>query len=97
MNAVTIPGFNAEASIYKSVTYYQTAMGLNRNDGISLQQADDWSCDRCLQSGVRYCCGGTPFRCYWVPCDPNDPCADCRTPRDCCECSGGIWQNGHCF
>ncbi len=101
---MTMPGFSAEASVYKGRTYYQSAVGPSQNGGITLQQLAPllpgpvgcWP-PKCPASGSRLCCWQSRFgyHCDRVPCFV-DPCENCRTPAECCACAGGIWTRWGC-
>jgi hypothetical protein len=60
MDNLSIPGFTAESSVYRSGTCYRAAMGLSQNVGISPQLADLFSssvtCGPCNLRGERVCC-----------------------------------------
>ena len=85
---LNVPGFNAEASIYKSSNYYQAGIGLNQGGGILPQYLPSVLCGPCLASGTKTCCSSS--KCTTVPC--SDPCSWATSPMFKCICWGGIWD-----
>jgi hypothetical protein len=64
MDEISIPGFTAEASVYRSGNDYRVTLGVSRKAGISPQQADFFTgssvghvtCGPCNRRGERICC-----------------------------------------
>jgi hypothetical protein len=71
MDNLSIPGFTAESSVYRSGAHYRGAMGLSQNAEISPQLADlltsgsvgHVTCGPCNRRGERICCD---FRGCWI-------------------------------
>ncbi len=97
MSVMSLPGFTAEASVYKTRVHYQTARTFDQGNRVSGRQLTPQSClpvgDSCSWSstGTNECCTG------W--CNENNRCDcfdlgdECRLgPRSCCSgtCIDGI-------
>jgi hypothetical protein len=81
-----MPGFNAEASLYRKHTNYQLAQ-LPSFTGASVTPAlcRDGVCGPCIDGIQRCCVGG-----FWdkVPCEPEPPhvtCGRCIGSRQCSD------------
>lgn len=99
---MSVPGFSAEASLYRSATRYHMAapVGVLAGSTVFPQLT---TCYPCSEDGRQICCvnEGLLHFCYWKSCDV-DPCAGltpeiCKfNPRRCCECAGGNWTGTQC-
>jgi len=103
---MTLPGFNAETSLYKTSIHYRFMDASVQADGVVLQQLV--FCGPCFRDATGSCmknctfCFGLPRHCFTrtEPCDPSacppfDPCG-CR--HRCCPsgvCHPGIERT--CF
>jgi hypothetical protein len=90
MNAINIPGFTAEASLYKTNLQYHLAS--MQRGGVSNSITLAGACT-CTDPGCSWTCPSPP---------PPDPCEHCqgltgRARFVCeCECGGGIIRPGSC-
>jgi len=100
MTTMQIPGFTAESSLYASENLYRGGyLFSSATGGVKmLPQAVMFEvCGPCQPNGMQTCCSSPlgDFHCWIQACSP-DPCAHCRSPKECCECNGGIWTGTHC-
>ncbi len=102
---MNIPGFDAEASLYKSSRQYQAVAFRVQPNGVAIAPQEGLLPIRqfcfphvCIPGGVQHCCYWTPlgWRCWTRYCPP-DPCAHCGTPKECCVCNGGTWTGSVCI
>ena len=101
---MSIPGYGAEASLYRSSAQYRAALaGLAQSAAVAIPQQIEYPWLFCVPrlcppSGIQQCCSWTPFghRCFTRRCRP-DPCAGCRTFAQCCTCAGGTWTGSECI
>lgn len=74
---MNMPGFSAEASLYRTSGSYQFVPISFGRDGAGAQVAPSliyptW-CGPCLPNGLHYCCSTVPRTgspCWWSPCVP---------------------------
>jgi hypothetical protein len=101
---MTLPGFNAERSLYQTSVHYRLTGAFVEGDGVVPQQIPCGTC-HLDQTGacVQTCTVCTAFGCFQfpVPCPASacvvvDPCRRCHGLRGCaaqrcfCECEGGV-------
>jgi hypothetical protein len=107
---MTLPGFNAETSLYKTSVHYRLMGASVQADGVMPQQFINWgvSCGTCFLDsngncvricGRRLCVTGEPWPCTWIaPCDPSacpPPQVDCDKAQAACKANGGIIFDCH--
>jgi hypothetical protein len=105
---MTVPGFSAETSLYKTTVHYRLTPASAQADGVMLQQFP--FCGLCHLNSAGVCvqdcgfCIAHPFNCLsWTePCTLSDCCAikcppcnrfvGCPRLACCCRCLGGFLQ-----
>ena len=107
---MTLPGFNAETSLYKTSVHYRLAGGSIQADSV-MPQISIW-CGTCFldntgacvrMCGRPWCTSFEPWLCTWIaPCDPSacpspppPPPVDCDKARAGCRANGGIVFDCH--
>ena len=93
MSAMNMPGFSAEASVYKVARCYYRTSGRSRASAMRGVVGPAGACS-CTDPGCTWTCP--------VPPPPYDPCNRCRRLSGCaqkrcfCECDGGICHGECC-
>jgi hypothetical protein len=96
-----VPGYNAEASIYRSAGQYRAAMvaGTAPPDGVAVPSQAGLSCSPCDPDSFSQTCSYTQA-CTPPPPPPPPECRNCRSKDQsemcCTDCYGGNWTGNHC-